>query len=133
MEIVINSPGLFHLVQKIIGFMDYRDEKYITSIINLRLVCNTWKSIIESKELCKFWRNVLHQEYASNCDEDSKDWGLICSIYDKAFSNNDRKFSQWKVSHFILLYISNIYCKQSWARMDKNISKNSMMMKPSTM
>ena len=133
METVINNPGLFHIVQKIIGFMDYTDEKYITSIKNLRLVCSTWKSLIESKELCKFWKNILHQKYAFNCEEDFKNWDLIGSLCDRVPVNNGRKFYQWKVSHFILLYISNIYCKQSWASVDKNIIKYSMMMKPSTM
>ena len=109
METVINNPGLFHIVQKIIGFMDYTDEKYITSIKNLRLVCSNWKSLIESKELCKFWKNILHQKYAFNCEKEFINWDLIGSLCDRVPANNDGKLYQWKVTHFVLLYAHQYY------------------------
>ena len=125
MDTVINSPGLFHISKKIITFMDYSDKKYLATIKSLRLVCNSWKNIIESKELCKFWHNILLQRSPLNGDEDFKYSNLIYSICDQALRNNDRKFYQWKVTHFILLYISNVYSKQSWPSVDKNIWQNS--------
>ena len=125
METVINSPGLFHITKKIITFMNYRDKKYLATIKSLRLVCNSWKNIIESKELCKFWQNILLQRPPLNEDVDFKYSDLIYSICDQAFANNDGKCHQWKVIHFILLYISHTYCKQSWPSVDKNIWHNS--------
>ena len=125
MENVINSPGFFHISKKIIMLMDYSDKKYLPTIKSLRLVCNSWKNIIESNELCKFWHNILLRISPLNRDEEFKYSDLIYGICHPAFAKNDGKSYQWKVTHFILLYISNIYSKQSWPSVDKNIWHNS--------
>ena len=108
MESVINSSVLFHIAKKIIMFMDYNDKTLPIVIKNLRLVCKTWRDIIDSNELCKMWQSILRKKgsLTGPLVTKHKIWDLIDIICDQTFEIKDRKLN-WIVSHFLLLNFKN--------------------------
>ena len=59
MEVLLNSPGLYHIVMKIIPCSN--EKKFPETIKNLRLVCRNWREIVESKSTCRLLLRTTRQ------------------------------------------------------------------------
>ena len=99
METITSSPGLFHIAKKILSILTKSNPANVDSIRNLRLTSVGWKSIIESKEMCKFWQKI----YQSRQDEFPKQtFDLISILYNKTYEDHDRKL-MWLLSHYVIV------------------------------
>ena len=51
METILKSPGFNHIVAKLIPYSN--EKKFLATIRCLRLVCKSWREIVESKSMCR--------------------------------------------------------------------------------
>ena len=51
METILKSPGFNHIVAKLIPY--WNEKKFLATIRSLRLVCKSWREIVESKSMCR--------------------------------------------------------------------------------
>ena len=126
MEIIVNSPGLLHIAKKIIGYFDYQNwhnnlrgiPLTLETIKSLRLVCKSWKAIIESKEMCQYWQRI------SRKNESLKDVEKVLDVfYKKAYENNDVKL-KWQLSYYVLNNIAKSkYPTEEICHLQKNFHK----------
>ena len=99
METITSSPGLFHIAKKIISILTRSNPANVDAIRNLRLTSVGWKSIIESKDMCKFWQKLYLRRQD---DFPEQTFDLISILYKKAYDGNDRKL-MWLLSHYVIV------------------------------
>ena len=115
METITSSPGLFHIAKKILSILTKSNPANVDSIRNLRLTNVGWKSVIESKDMCKFWQKI----YLCQQDEfPEQTFDLISILYKKAYKDHDRKL-MWLLSHYVIVTLASPNCRVKKANMYK--------------
>ena len=99
METITSSPGLFHIAKKVLSILTKGNSANVDAIRNLRLTSVGWKSIIESKDMCKFWQKLYLRRQD---DFPEQTFDLISILYKKAYDGNDRKL-MWLLSHYVIV------------------------------
>ena len=69
----MNSPGLFHIVVKLIPYSN--ETKFLETIGNLRLVCKNWNDFVESESICRLLLHIARKH------------GIFCKEVNDVFNN----------------------------------------------